>query len=165
MPVVGRLWPSDVDDYGDDDDHCNDDDDQQGATGGADGQEEVLRKRGLKAGYCAANIFYMDIGQYDFHLKIISYQETSQLLQKLSLSKFSATLMPRAQFFRYQIFTEAFPLTTVWDLSPKLEVFFFKTKSYFCISGFSFRELNGSEGEKNDVVRNLGQILHHKRKL
>ena len=90
----------------------------------ADGQEEVLRKRGLKAGYCAANIFYMDIGQYDFHLKIISYQETSQLLQKLSLSKFSATLMPRAQFFRYQIFTEAFPLTTVWDLSPKLEFFF-----------------------------------------
>ena len=125
MPVVGRLWPSDVDDYGDDDDHCNDDDDQHGATGGADGQEEVLRKRGLKAGYCAANIyFYMDIGQYDFHLKIISYQETSQLLQKLSLSKFSATLMPRAQFFRYQIFTEAFPLTTVWDLSPKLEFFF-----------------------------------------
>ena len=125
MPVVGRLWPSDVDDYGDDDDHCNDDDDQRGATGGADGQEEVLRKRGLKAGYCAANIyFYMDIGQYDFHLKIISYQETSQLLQKLSLSKFSATLMPRAQFFRYQIFTEAFPLTTVWDLSPKLEFFF-----------------------------------------
>ena len=124
MLVVGRLWPSDVDDYGDDDDHCNDDDDQHGATGGADGQEEVLRKRGLKAGYCAANIFYMDIGQYDFHLKIISYQETSQLLQKLSLSKFSATLMPRAQFFRYQIFTEAFPLTTVWDLSPKLEFFF-----------------------------------------
>ena len=82
MLVVGRLWPSDVDDYGDDDDHCNDDDDQHGATGGADGQEEVLRKRGLKAGYCAANIFYMDIGQYDFHLKIISYQETSQLLQK-----------------------------------------------------------------------------------
>ena len=125
MLVVGQLWPCDVDDYGDDDDHCNDDDDQHGATGGADGQEEVLRKRGLKAGYCAANIyFYMDIGQYDFHLKIISYQETSQLLQKLSLSKFSATLMPRAQFFRYQIFTEAFPLTTVWDLSPKLEFFF-----------------------------------------
>ena len=164
MLVVGRLWPCDVDDYGDDDDHCNDDDDQHGATGGADGQEEVLRKRGLKAGYCAANIFYMDIGQYDFHLKIISYQETSQLLQKLSLSKFSATLMPRAQFFRYQIFTEAFPLTTVWDLSPKLE-FFFKTKSYFCIPGFSFRELNDSEGVKNDVVRNLGQILHLKRKL
>ena len=136
MPVVGRLWPSDVDDYDDDDDHCNDDDDQHGATGGADGQEEVLRKRGLKAGYCAANIFYMDIGQYDFHLKIISYQETSQLLQKLSLSKFSATLMPRAQFFRYQIFTEAFPSTTVWDLSPKLEFFFSKLNLIFAFLGF-----------------------------
>ena len=42
---------------------------------------------------------------------------------------------------------------------------FFETESYFCILGFSFRELNGSEGEKNDVVRNLGQILHLKRKL
>ena len=86
MLVVGQLWPCDVDDYGDDDDHCNDDDDQHGATGGADGQEEVLRKRGLKAGYCAANIFYMDIGQYDFHLKIISHPETSRNYCKNCLS-------------------------------------------------------------------------------
>ena len=45
----------DVDDRGDDDDYHIDHDDQQGARGGANGQEEVLRKRGLKAG--AANIY------------------------------------------------------------------------------------------------------------
>ena len=54
-------------------------------------QEEVLRKRGSKAGYCAANIFfYLDIGQYDFHLKIISYQETSRKYCKNCL--FDSTL-------------------------------------------------------------------------
>ena len=123
----------DDDDHGDDDDYRNDDDDQQGATGGADGQKGVLCKRGLKAGYCAANIyFYMhnvtfilksfDIkkplaifakavaclfesilqqkcrrllrckyllphGQYDFHLEIISYQETSRNYCKDCLSE------------------------------------------------------------------------------
>ena len=68
--VLRGMVNDDVD-HGDDGDYRNDDDDQQGATGGADGQEGVLRKLGLKAGYCAANIYsYIDIGQYDFHLNI-----------------------------------------------------------------------------------------------